>query len=717
MFPRVIIFFSLLATFAPVRPSSWDWILPSGNTMTSTFGEFRVGHFHGGIDLRAAVGTPIIAPDDGWVQRISVSPWGYGKVLYFVFDDSLTAIFGHLSRFAKPLQEKVVDMQYSQKSPIVDMWFKRGEISFNAGDVIAYSGKTGVGKPHLHFEIRKNDNMLFCPQLLGFRPPDTLAPVVQTVALIPMSQNAWIEESLLPLLVHPDDDYSMLRRPVRFCGNIAVAISFYDHTDQENPNRNGVRKLTLSLDNSPIFQCVYDSFFYDETSNIGFLYDGGLEYRYGMRFHRLFVPGSLDVTPLAQNFGNDGIISAEDLQPGPHILRWQLEDFAQHTTAGSVAIVPSPIDEVGLQFIYDENGELLVEIIGDTNDIAIQFCPQDSSNFTTIAENRKRISASNMSGFFRPIGLQYRQIYPFILGTGDEAPYSSEQCSIFVMENFLYYLVKLNDVPKCVPEFAISGVSIEYQMLQPDRWLLRHSTAELANATSTFLQISLGDPEFPYAMLGEFSPVLCLMGSWTSSKSSTQMWNATLSVPDDAIIEPVVFYNWYEQVHGHNVASMLFHFLPDWQYFRRPAQISFKPTAQNSLPDDTLRKLCIVRWWNNDWYYIPTQHKGRKLWAKIRALGDFALMWDNEPPEAKVINTGPDTIVVEITDNLSGFGKNDLPIAIIDGEWTLSEYDPEDKTLNILPRKALDEGEHTLKLIAVDRAKNELVKEVKFLVE
>ena len=30
------------------------WILPSGNTMTSSFGEFRVGHFHGGIDLRAA---------------------------------------------------------------------------------------------------------------------------------------------------------------------------------------------------------------------------------------------------------------------------------------------------------------------------------------------------------------------------------------------------------------------------------------------------------------------------------------------------------------------------------------------------------------------------------------------------------------------------------------------------------------------------------------
>ncbi|MCD6594437.1 M23 family metallopeptidase [bacterium] len=698
----LFIFLTLFSTLF----AQYKWVLPSSHMMTSSFAEFRVGHFHAGIDLHAPVGMPIVAPADGWVQRVSISPWGYGKALYFVFDDSLTAVFGHLSRYAKKVQNRVVSEQYKKKSSIVNLYFKKNENSFKAGDVIAYTGKTGVGLPHLHFETRRGLKTLVSPFHYGFTSPDTFAPTIVRIAVVPLSQDAWVEESLLPLIIKSGDDYYSRKKPVRFWGKIGFALDFFDKTSSENSNRLGVRFLELFLDGEKIFSCDYDSFKISETRNIGFLYDGGLEYLYHSRFHRLFVKDSLKITQFAGNKPNAGILDGSILTSRIHSLRIRLEDFTGNVTEETLSIIPSPVEDVSLQFIYNDSGEAMVTVLGDTDDLAIQFCKKGENKFHTIAQNKKSIPLNNRNGFFRPIGLGSRQIYSFILGTMEEQKYRSEQCSLFVMEDFLYYLDKLDIPPVCVPEFAISGISIEYQMLTPTKWLLRHNSAELEQNILPAVEVFLGDPEFPYAKLGEFSPVLCLMGFWTESKESSKLWKTALRIPGDALYSSTAIYNWFEPVRGENIASSLFHYLPDWLYFKEPASIVFEPTAKNSLPDDSLKKLCIVRWWNNNWYYVPSKLKGRQIIAKVRALGSFALQWDFEPPIAKLLSADADTIVLSVNDNLSGFGAGNLPTAYIDSVWTLAEYDPEGKTITILPHNPLDKGKHSLKILAIDRAEN-----------
>ena len=54
-------------------------ILLSGN-----FGELRSNHFHSGIDFKTqgVEGKPVHTVQEGYVSRISVSPWGYGNGLY-----------------------------------------------------------------------------------------------------------------------------------------------------------------------------------------------------------------------------------------------------------------------------------------------------------------------------------------------------------------------------------------------------------------------------------------------------------------------------------------------------------------------------------------------------------------------------------------------------------------------------------------------------------
>ena len=51
--------------------------------LSATFGEFRTGHFHAGLDMRTggAIGQPVYAAADGYVAKVSISPWGGGKIL------------------------------------------------------------------------------------------------------------------------------------------------------------------------------------------------------------------------------------------------------------------------------------------------------------------------------------------------------------------------------------------------------------------------------------------------------------------------------------------------------------------------------------------------------------------------------------------------------------------------------------------------------------
>jgi murein DD-endopeptidase MepM/ murein hydrolase activator NlpD len=85
MYRHKFLYFCLLflaATTESLRAQEWrnpfDFpILLSGN-----FGELRNDHFHAGIDFktRNMEGAPVHAIQDGYVSRITISPWGYGQI-------------------------------------------------------------------------------------------------------------------------------------------------------------------------------------------------------------------------------------------------------------------------------------------------------------------------------------------------------------------------------------------------------------------------------------------------------------------------------------------------------------------------------------------------------------------------------------------------------------------------------------------------------------
>ena len=100
--------------------------------MTSPFGQ-RGSSFHEGLDLRAPLGTPIVAAQGGTVIYAGSRIRGYGRMVVISHLNGVTTIYAHQSR----------------------IFVRKGQ-RVKQGQRIGLSGNTGHSTgPHLHFEVRK----------------------------------------------------------------------------------------------------------------------------------------------------------------------------------------------------------------------------------------------------------------------------------------------------------------------------------------------------------------------------------------------------------------------------------------------------------------------------------------------------------------------------------------------------------------------------------
>ena len=120
----------------------FQWPLPQSYTITSLFG-YREDPFtgeiayHGGTDIAAPGGTPILAAADGTVSVANgTDSWGgsYGYHVKIGHADSFETLYAHCSSICVTEGQQV-----------------------KQGEVIAYVGTTGSSTGnHLHFEVRQN---------------------------------------------------------------------------------------------------------------------------------------------------------------------------------------------------------------------------------------------------------------------------------------------------------------------------------------------------------------------------------------------------------------------------------------------------------------------------------------------------------------------------------------------------------------------------------
>lgn len=126
-------------------------------SLSGSFGELRSNHFHSGLDFRTQQkeGLNVYAIADGYVSRIKISTFGYGKAIYITHANGYTSVYGHLQRASGNIQLYIKQQHYQLQQFEIDVFPKPNELPVKKGEVIALSGNSGgSGGPHLHFEIR-----------------------------------------------------------------------------------------------------------------------------------------------------------------------------------------------------------------------------------------------------------------------------------------------------------------------------------------------------------------------------------------------------------------------------------------------------------------------------------------------------------------------------------------------------------------------------------
>ncbi len=261
--------FTLLVPLS-VNAQSQEYLWPTDASpyLTSTFGETRSAHFHAGLDIKTwgREGYKVFASKDGYVSRLGIAVDGYGKVIYLQHEDGSSTVYAHLQRFNNELQSYIDSLRLKDFSFEIDVQTENEEFYVKQGEVIGYTGSTGVGPPHLHFEIRDQDGIPINALSTNLAVEDSIAPTLSALIAVPLSEETIIRGSRYPQTYYPtrqengDIDFGTIEAS----GPVGLMISTFDEADGVT-NKYAVYRLKLSDGIDTLFYQQIDRFSFDET--------------------------------------------------------------------------------------------------------------------------------------------------------------------------------------------------------------------------------------------------------------------------------------------------------------------------------------------------------------------------------------------------------------------------------------------------------------------
>ena len=240
-------------------------------TINGGFGEYRPGHFHAGVDLGTGerVGKPVRAPLPGYIARVRTSGVGYGRSLYLQALDGRLLQFGHLDAFTEPLAKYVAAVQESSGQYEQDLWLEKGRYAVQAGDSIAWTGESGAGGPHLHFEVRRGD-MAYNPFRAGLDVRDVTSPTLTTLTLEPLDDSSFVARCAAPYTMR----LGARRETLVVQGRVRAEVDGFDGAG------NAARRIvpwSLSAEyGGRIIECRFDSLSWaTDMAESDYLFDAG----------------------------------------------------------------------------------------------------------------------------------------------------------------------------------------------------------------------------------------------------------------------------------------------------------------------------------------------------------------------------------------------------------------------------------------------------------
>ena len=329
--------------------------------LSGTFGELRSNHFHSGVDIKTngKENLSVYGVASGYVSRIKIQRYGYGKALYITHPNGYTSVYCHLNSFASHIASYVKEAQYKDQTYEIELFPEKNTLAINQGDFIAYSGNTGgSGGPHLHFEIRDSLSNPINPLLFGYEVKDTKSPTVQGVYVYPIDKDAIVKNSneRVKLVLRKVKENLYIANSIEAIGVIGLGIDTFDQLDMAY-NKNGVFKVRTLINGNLNFEYDFETFSFAETRDINTFIDYPKYVTTRKRIQKCYVEPYNNLS-LYNKKNNNGLIVIEE--GNSYQIEIEVLDIADNKTKVIIPIEGySPHDKIVFPQLAEE-GTLLI---------------------------------------------------------------------------------------------------------------------------------------------------------------------------------------------------------------------------------------------------------------------------------------------------------------------------------------------------------------------
>ncbi len=726
----------LLTSLTVAAQESPRWPVDGNIDLSSNFCDFRPLHFHGGIDIRTGgkEGRKIFAPADGYVWRIKYSYRGYGKGLYLKDNQGFIYVFGHLSELADPIKEKVHEIQYSNQRYYMDQYFTKGEVPVKKGQLIAYSGQSGAGPPHIHFEKRNPSNQPINPLTNGFGLEDRTAPefdaleiiYTDSISVFPNGQRKIEFETRYD---SENNRYYISQVPV-LRGAAGFGIKAFDRIRPGGPRLN-IYRAKLYIDDYLYYQVEFEKYDYSNTRMVDLMFDYGRQIMKDKDWHLLFQQPYRKYGGSGSLYEEGGIFSEKSKYSyGLHRARIEIDDTFGNSSQLEFRFLFAPSDP-----LYE------IEVVTDSS-LQLKANPQNEfldieKVEVLVSEGRAEWSKVSSEGFkpYRRNG--YQVDLAFQHHTPELVRVEVNGTSGW---NILDHYIVMDEQDEYRYEF-------DYDLL-PDGILFSART-EHGYAPSPEIEIAYEDQYSTRIPLRPIAPhrytAFCRNDAISTSIVKFRIYDPRLDFPSDSInvaIHPVgnlpnnpgryeadsmiltytnaSFYDPGYMEIRYNAERVPYSHLkvhPSYTINSESKPLSEAMTFEFILPDNvdhTKVGLYRLNDKKDEWNWLNSEVKNGRLIGQTYLMGTFGVLQDTggprirqlSPKNGKTYNTDFPQISCIITDGLAQIGDDTQIEIYLDGEWLIPEYEPETERLVTYPRRKLKDGRHDLTIKVSDRVGN-----------